>query len=81
MYSIQPNYSTYPYKLTLTGIAQVKALFFFQSKSVDIFLNAPRKHILSYSLEVPHRGTSNEYPQHVFLWRNKKIINLIPTLI
>ena len=24
-----------------------------------------------YSLEVPHRGTSNEYPQHVFMenWR------------
>ena len=26
-----------------------------------------------YSLEAPHRGTSNEYPQHMFLWRNKKI--------
>ena len=25
-----------------------------------------------YSLEVPHRGTSNEYPQHMFLWRKKK---------
>ena len=25
-----------------------------------------------YSLETPHRGTSNEYPQHMFLWRNKK---------
>ena len=25
-----------------------------------------------YSLEVPHWGTSDEYPQHVFLWRNKK---------
>ena len=22
-----------------------------------------------YSFEVPHRGTSNEYPQHMFLWR------------
>ena len=28
-----------------------------------------------YSLEVPHRGTSNEYPQHMFSWRNKKNIN------
>ena len=27
-----------------------------------------------YSLEVPHWGTSNENPQHTFLWRNKKII-------
>ena len=22
-----------------------------------------------YSLETPHRGVSNEYPQHMFLWR------------
>ena len=29
-----------------------------------------------YSLEVPHRGTSNEYPQHMFLWRNKKNISI-----
>ena len=27
-----------------------------------------------YSLEAPHRGTSKEYPQHMFLWRNKKNI-------
>ena len=25
-----------------------------------------------YSLEVPHQGISNEYPQHMFFWRNKK---------
>ena len=25
-----------------------------------------------YSLEVSRRDTSNEYPQHMFLWRNKK---------
>ena len=28
-----------------------------------------------YSLEVPHRGASNEYPQHIFSWRNKKNID------
>ena len=33
-----------------------------------------------YSLEVPEGGTSNEYPQHTFLWRNKKNISLIPHL-
>ena len=27
-----------------------------------------------YSLEAPHGGASNEYPQHMFLWRNKKTI-------
>ena len=34
-----------------------------------------------YSLEAPHRGASNEYPQHMFLWRNKKKIMWIPPLI
>ena len=29
-----------------------------------------------YSLEAPHRGTSNEYPQHMFLLRNKKDITI-----
>ena len=28
-----------------------------------------------YSLEAPRRGASNEYPQHMFSWRNKKNIN------
>ena len=34
-----------------------------------------------YSLEVPHWGASNEYPQHIFLWRNKKTNMWIPPLI
>ena len=25
-----------------------------------------------YSLEAPHQGASNEYPQHMFLWGYKK---------
>ena len=25
-----------------------------------------------YSLEAPRRGASNEYPQHMFSWRNKR---------
>ena len=33
-----------------------------------------------YSLEAPHRGASNEYPQHRFLCRNKKNIIQIPLL-
>ena len=28
-----------------------------------------------YSFEAPGQGASNEYPQHMFLWRNKKNIN------
>ena len=29
-----------------------------------------------YSLEAPRRGASNEYPQHMFLSRNKKDISI-----
>ena len=32
-----------------------------------------------YSLESPWRGDSNEYPQHIFLWRNKENYPLIIT--
>ena len=41
---------------------------------VNIFIS-PRKHMLWYSLEAPRRGASNEYPQYMFLRRNKKNIN------
>ena len=54
---------------------------FFQSKSIDIFLISPRKHMFWYSFEAPRRGATNEYPQHMFSLRNKKTINLIPILI
>ena len=29
-----------------------------------------------YSLEAPRQGASNEYPQHMFLLRNKKDISI-----
>ena len=44
---------------------------------MDIFLISPWKHMLWYS-GAPGQGISNEYPQHMFSWRNKKNINLIP---
>ena len=34
-----------------------------------------------YSLEAPRRGASNEYPQRLFSWRNKKNIYLDSHLI
>ena len=27
--------------------------------------------MLRYSLKTPHRGISNEFPKHMFLWRKK----------
>ena len=31
--------------------------------------------LCEHSLEAPQRGISDEYPQHMFSWRNKKTIN------
>ena len=53
---------------------------FFQSKSIDIFLISPRKHMLWYSLEAPWQGTSNEYLQYMFSSINKKNIYLGPVV-
>ena len=42
---------------------------------LNIFLFLHENICCGYSLEVPQRGTSNEYPQHIcLLWRNKKNI-------
>ena len=40
-------------------------------KVADIFLISLQKTYVVYYLEAPCRGASNEYPQHMFLWRNK----------
>ena len=32
--------------------------------------------MLWYSLEAPRWGASNEYPRHMFSWRNKKDISI-----
>ena len=53
---------------------------FFNPKAFVFFLFLHKNIFCGYSLEAPHRGTSNEYPQHMFSWRNKKNIYL-PTLI
>ena len=39
----------------------------------NIFLISRGKHVVG--TQVPQRGTSNEYPQHMFLLRNKKNIS------
>ena len=40
-----------------------------------------KKTCCGYSLESPRRGSSNEYPQYMYLLRNMKIIMWIPPLI
>ena len=44
----------------------------FQIKNSDIFHIFSQNIDCGYSLEPPHRGSSNEYPQSMFLSRNKK---------
>ena len=45
---------------------------FFQIKNSDIFHISAQNIDCGYSLEPPRRGGSNEYPQSMFLSRNKK---------
>ena len=42
----------------------------------NIFLFLHENICCGYSLEAPRRGASNEYPQHMFTWRNKKDISI-----
>ena len=44
----------------------------FQIKNSDIFHFSAQNIDCGYSLEPPRRGDSNEYPQSMFLSRNKK---------
>ena len=44
----------------------------FHIKNSDIFHISAQNIDCGYSLEPPHRGGSNEYPQSLFLSRNNK---------
>ena len=44
----------------------------FQIKISDIFHISTQNIYCGYSLEPPRQGGSNEYPQYMFLSRNKK---------
>ena len=44
----------------------------FSDKNTDIFRISSQNIDCGYSLEPPRRGGSNEYPQSMFLSRNKK---------
>ena len=44
----------------------------FQIKDSDIFHSSAQNIACGYSLELPRRGSSNEYPQSMFWSQNKK---------
>ena len=50
-----------------TPVKQIRRVFDDNFEIILLFL---QKHICcGYSLELPRRGNSNEYPHHMFLWR------------
>ena len=49
-----------------------KKLKIFRHKIANIFHNFAPNIDCGYSLEPPRRGNSNEYPQSIFLNKNKK---------
>ena len=53
----------------------------FIRKMLISFLFLHENICCGYSLEASQQGASNEYPQHMFSWRNKKNIMWIPRLI
>ena len=59
-----------PDKVTITALNKMR---FFNPEVLIFFLLLHDNICCGYSLEGPHGGPSNEYPQHMFLWRNKKI--------
>ena len=52
------------------------AMAYVALKSYQLCLISCQNICCGYSLEAPPRGASNEYPQHMFSWRNKKNINI-----
>ena len=53
-------------------------LFFFQTKNIDFFLTSLQKHMLWYSLEVPHQGATNEYHIICFHREMRTILSVSP---
>ena len=63
--------------LQTTSVEQIRRVF---GNNWRIFWTVLHKNICcGYSLESPHWGDSNEYPQHMFLRRNKQNYPLIIT--
>ena len=69
--SLKQEWTCSNYRMSIVNIATDK-----RGYPHNIFLISRQLHMLWYSLEVPRQGASNEYPQHMFLLRNKKDISI-----
>ena len=70
LYKNSRHYETTPIQIHWKFYHQKMAIF--QIKNSDIFHISAQNIDCGYSLEPPRRGGSNEYPQSMFLSRNKK---------
>ena len=71
--SIRAHYENTPIQIYRTFYLK-KLKIFNQKKNPDILYISVQNIDCGYSLEPPRRGGSNEYPQSMYLSRNKKII-------
>ena len=69
------------YGLQLYVSTGLDKMLFFNPKVLIFFLFLHENISCGYPSEATRRGASNEYLQHMFSWRNKKNIYLIPILI
>ena len=67
MFHMQERHSHFHLYMKNPSI-MVLGIFLVLAKKI-IFLISQGKHMLWYSLEVPQRGTSNEYHNIRFLWK------------
>ena len=56
------------------GRSDLQIQCFCHPKSIEFFWFLHENVCCGYSLEVPHWGTSNNYPEHLSSWRNKKML-------
>ena len=67
------HYENMPIEIYLTKFYHQKK-WKFSDKNSDIFRISAQNIDCGYSLELSRQGSSNEYPQFMFLSRNKKIM-------
>ena len=67
-----PHYENTP--IQIYRHFHLQKLKFFRYKNSEIFHMSAQNIDCGYPLEPPRRGGSNDYPQSMFLSRNKKII-------
>ena len=53
----------------------------FSTEHCSFLIASQKKYMLWYSLEAPQRVISNEYLQHMFSLRNKKIFSVLPPAV